>query len=78
MWDTNVDRLRVGTTELGMVWGNVGIGTLNPSVKLEIDWNIKIGDEGSMCNPGTAWEIKYEVSLNKHQWCDGTSWNNLY
>lgn len=60
--------------------GNVGIGIdeNKPTAKLEVGGNIKVADSGAACDANTEGQIRYDSASNKHQGCDGTSWNNLY
>lgn len=45
---------------------------------LEVEGTIKIADGGETCTATTEGAIKYNAATNKHQGCDGTSWNDLY
>lgn len=67
--------------------GNVGIGIESPSVKLEVDGGIKLGDpdsnddglldaDGITAIPGGT--IRWDESAVKLQVFDGTSWVNLH
>ncbi len=59
--------------------GNVGIGgKVNPDAKLEVGGSIIVGDGGETCDGAVQGAIKYNAATNKHQGCDGTSWNDLY
>ncbi len=44
--------------------GNTGIGTTNPSQKLEVSGSVKIGNGGDTATPGT---IRYNADTDKFQ-----------
>lgn len=58
--------------------GNVGVGVSNPTATIDVDGNIKIGDELLDCSAATEGQVRYDSTTRKHQGCDGTNWNNLY
>jgi len=60
--------------------GNVGVGTnsISNAAKLQINGSVKIGQSSLDCDSSTAWAIRYNVSINKHQGCNSTSWVDLY
>lgn len=58
--------------------GDVSIGVIIPTAKLDVNGNIKVADSNAICAAGNAGEIRYDTATNKHQGCNGTSWNDLY
>lgn len=63
----NIPRLTVGAT------GNVGIGTQNPTEKLDINGALRIGNTSSTL-PGT---IRFNTANNDFEGYDGTRWRSL-
>ena len=55
----------------------VGVGTYKPQAKLDVEGNIKVGNENNTCNADTEGSIRYNKPTKKFQGCDGTSWVNL-
>ena len=55
----------------------VGVGTFKPQAKLDVEGNIKVGNENNTCNADTEGSIRYDKPSKKFQGCDGTSWVNL-
>ena len=58
--------------------GNIWIWTTSPEADLHVSWNIKVEDSGVACSSTTEWQVRYDSTSKKHQWCNGTSWNDLY
>lgn len=52
--------------------GNTGVGTINPTVRLEVNGSIKIGD--SAVTTPTEGTIRYNSTTKKFQGYDGTNW----
>jgi len=58
--------------------GNVGIGTTEPTVKLEVNGAVRIGYTSLGCTSLTSGSIRYSQSeTNTLQYCDGSSWQTL-
>lgn len=55
--------------------GNVGIGTTNPSIKLEVAGGVKIANESGTCNASRAGTIRWTGTV--FQGCDGSNWVTL-
>ncbi len=55
--------------------GNVGIGDANPTAKLDVAGEAKIGNTGLPCNAGTAGAMRYNSGTI--QFCNGTGWAGL-
>jgi hypothetical protein len=51
--------------------GDLGVG-LDPSAKMDVGGNIKVGDDSSVCNGTTAGSIRY--TGGQFRGCNGTSW----
>lgn len=56
--------------------GNVGIGTIAPTEKLEVAGAIKIGDTTTVAP--SAGTIRFNTTTNKFQGYDGTVWQDLH
>ena len=54
--------------------GNVWIGITNPWETLHVNWGIRIGTTTN----AVAGNLRYNSATNKHQWYNGTTWNDLY
>lgn len=54
--------------------GNVGIGNLSPSQKLEVNGKIKIADDANISSAGT---IRYNNTLQDFEGFDGTKWQSF-
>jgi hypothetical protein len=57
--------------------GNVGVGTLNPSAKLDVDGEVKFGNTSSTCDGSTEGQQRYNSTSKKMEFCNGTAWNEL-
>jgi len=57
--------------------GNVGIGTTNPSAKLQVAGEIKIGNTSSACDSSTEGQQRYNSTTKKMEYCNGTSWTEF-
>lgn len=64
------------TLGLSVVGGNVGIGTLTPGVKLDVNGGIKVGGLG-LCDSGHEGVIRYNSGAKQMQFCDGTNWISM-
>jgi hypothetical protein len=51
--------LTVGTNQLIVTSGNVGIGTTSPSAKLDVAGGIRLGNDASVCAVGLAGTFRY-------------------
>src|SRR5690606_30669392 len=67
----------VGTNQLVVSGGNVGVGTASPSAKLEVAGAIKIGNTASSCNSSTEGQQRYNPTTKKMEYCNGTSWTEF-
>ncbi len=55
--------------------GNVGIGTTNPSAKLDVNGEVKFGlTAGLPCNATNEGQQRYNSVSKKMEFCNGTSW----
>ncbi len=53
----------------------VGIGTVTPAAKLEVNGGVKVGADGRVCDASIYGTIR--LSSNRLQGCDSTGWQNL-
>ena len=68
---TGTERMRITTG------GNVGIGTTNPSSKLDVVGEIKFGNTSSTCNGTTEGQQRYNSTSKVMEFCNGTSWTAM-
>jgi hypothetical protein len=57
--------------------GNVGIGTANPTAKLDVNGEIKIGNSASSCNGTNEGQQRYNATSKVMEFCNGTAWTSL-
>lgn len=55
--------------------GKVGIGVENPAAQLDINGNVKLGQNSIICDANHRWEIRYDGYCFK--WCTPTWWESL-
>jgi hypothetical protein len=73
---------RLWSAGSGNVWrttGNVGIGTNNPTAKLHINGEMKVGNSGAPCDSGTPDSVdqgmqRYNLTTKRMEFCNGTQW----
>ena len=56
--------------------GNVGIGTANPAVKLDVAGGIRVGKE-TICDTNRKGTIRYSGASDEIEFCDGTAWTRV-
>lgn len=54
--------------------GNVGVGTSNPSQKLDVHGKIKVGDDAQAPEEGT---VRYNVATNNFEGYNGSEWVSM-
>lgn len=57
--------------------GNVGIGTTNPKVKLDVGGEIRAGNSSVACSVENAGAIRFDSATKTFKGCDGTQWASL-
>lgn len=67
--------LTVGTTQLVVAGGKLGVGVAAPATSAEFSGSIKIADGGETCGATFAGAIRYNST--NIQYCNGTAWNTL-
>jgi len=69
-------RLRTDGTQdlLLMPGGRVGVGTLAPVSKLDVNGEIKVAMSGVACSAANEGSIRYETTSNVLQYCNSVSW----
>jgi hypothetical protein len=56
--------------------GNVGIGTTAPAINLQVAGDIRVGD-CTTCSSANAGAIRYNSTLKKVEYCDGSAWSGI-
>lgn len=59
------------------VQNDVGIGTQNPVVALDVAGALKIGNGGETCVPALAGAMRYDTGTNTIEYCNGGAWGGL-
>ena len=54
--------------------GNVGVGTTNPSAKLDVAGEVKFGNTSSTCNATNEGQQRYNSASKNMEFCNGTTW----
>ena len=54
--------------------GNVGIRVSNPTAKLDIAGELKVGNTGVACDTSRKSFLRFDSTSGKMQLCDGSSW----
>ena len=58
--------------------GNVGIGVSNPTVRLEVSGDFKVGNSGVACDVSKAGAVRFNQANKTIELCDGeTGWKEL-
>lgn len=57
--------------------GNVGIGTTNPTARLDINGALKVGAAPDLCDASIAGQQRFKADTKVMQYCNGTSWVNM-
>lgn len=69
-----------GTAQTNLVidsQGNVGVGVPNPTAKLEVAGELKIGATGIGCSATTEGQMRYNSGTKLMEFCNGTTWGNV-
>lgn len=53
---------------------NLGVGTTNPQVKLDVIGEVKIGNTGAPCSGTIEGSQRYNATTKKMEFCNGTNW----
>jgi len=72
----NLVELSLSGMPITLMNGDVGIGTLEPQVKLDVAGAIKIGSQDT-CNANAAGAIRYNAAEEKFEGCNGTNWKSI-
>jgi len=67
-----------GVTALSTKGGNVGIGTIAPQAKLDVQGEIKVGMTGANCTASNGGQLRFNSTSKKMEFCNGTSWAAIY
>lgn len=63
--------------DIGLTAGNIGVGTIIPTAKLDVNGAIKVGATGSPCNGASEGQIRYDSALHMMMFCNGTVWLSM-
>ena len=55
----------------------IGMGTYKPQAKLDVNGDIRVGNENKSCTSANEGSIRYVSASKKFQGCDGSNWINL-
>lgn len=69
--------LAVGSTQLVVSGGKVGIGTASPTVSLETAGEIKVGNSSTACTGTTEGAIRYNSTTKRMEFCNASSWQQF-
>lgn len=58
-------------------FGNVGLGTIFPEAKLDVNGEVRMGYTGLLCVASSSGAIRYNSVLGSSQFCDGSKWKTL-
>ena len=56
----------------------VGVGTYKPQAKLDVNGDIRVGNENKSCTSANEGSIRYLSASKQFQGCDGSNWINLH
>ena len=77
--DSDLLRVRTGAGEDALVInrsGNVGVGTADPAVKLDVAGGIKVGNE-TTCDARREGTIRYDDAGREIEFCNGAVWTRV-
>lgn len=52
----------------------VGIGTTNPSARLDVAGELKVGNSGFACSAAREGQVRYNSAIKSIEFCDGANW----
>jgi microcystin-dependent protein len=67
--------LNVGTTQLVVSGGSVGVGTSSPKAQLDVNGGVRLGNDTATCDSTKKGTIRFTGT--SFQACDGSSWFTL-
>jgi hypothetical protein len=59
------------------VQNRVGVGTTTPVVALDVAGALKVGNGGENCTASLAGGLRYNVSTQRIEYCNGSVWGSL-
>ncbi len=72
----------ISNTNIFNSWLNIGIGTNNPSYKLDVsgdiraNGSIRVWNITATCNSSNQWSMRFSGAC--FQWCDGYNWEDIW
>lgn len=65
------------TLSLNPFGGNVGVGNVSPTVKLDVSGEIKVGNASTVCSAAVEGALRYNIGTHTMEFCNGTAWTSM-
>jgi len=57
--------------------GSVGVGITSPTVKFDVNGEIKIGNSSTVCSLSIEGALRYNSTTKRMEFCNGTAWSQI-